>query len=162
MRGWQREVLDALFGLPTDFYVRPAGGKRTNWESSGGSRKTLNQLLTEMDGFEVRKGDAPCRMPVAVLRHLVKCWNSHHRHAGSGRLHLKVSVSACSSQQPGSGASRVVCSYGPGLRWPEFLAVQENSGVVVMGATNLPETLDSALTRPGRFDRQVRGTQLHP
>lgn len=33
---------------------------------------------------------------------------------------------------------------------------QENSGVVVMGATNLPDTLDSALTRPGRFDRQVR------
>lgn len=59
------------------------GGKRTNWEASGGSRKTLNQLLTEMDGFE------------------------------------------------------------------------ENSGVVVMAATNLPETLDPALTRPGRFDRQV-------
>ncbi|KAL4421108.1 hypothetical protein ABPG77_009635 [Micractinium sp. CCAP 211/92] len=59
------------------------GGKRTNWESSGGSRKTLNQLLTDMDGFE------------------------------------------------------------------------ENSGVVVMAATNLPELLDSALTRPGRFDRQA-------
>ncbi|KAL4425466.1 hypothetical protein ABPG75_009482 [Micractinium tetrahymenae] len=62
------------------------GGKRTNWESSGGSRKTLNQLLTDMDGFE------------------------------------------------------------------------ENSGVVVMAATNLPELLDSALTRPGRFDRQVAVT----
>ena len=60
-----------------------AGGKRSNWESSGGSRKTLNQLLTDMDGFE------------------------------------------------------------------------ENSGVVVMAATNLPELLDTALTRPGRFDRQV-------
>lgn len=63
--------------------IDAVGGKRTNWEASGGSRKTLNQLLTEMDGFE------------------------------------------------------------------------ENSGVVVMGATNLPDTLDSALTRPGRFDRQV-------
>lgn len=63
--------------------VDAVGGKRTSWEASGGSRKTLNQLLTEMDGFE------------------------------------------------------------------------ENSGVVVMAATNLPETLDSALTRPGRFDRQV-------
>ncbi|KFM24914.1 ATP-dependent zinc metalloprotease FTSH 11, chloroplastic/mitochondrial [Auxenochlorella protothecoides] len=63
--------------------VDAVGGKRTNWEASGGSRKTLNQLLTEMDGFE------------------------------------------------------------------------ENSGVVVMAATNLPETLDPALTRPGRFDRQV-------
>lgn len=32
---------------------------------------------------------------------------------------------------------------------------EENSGVIVMAATNLPETLDVALTRPGRFDRQV-------
>jgi hypothetical protein len=32
---------------------------------------------------------------------------------------------------------------------------EENSGVVVMAATNLPELLDTALTRPGRFDRQV-------
>ncbi|MCG8585373.1 MAG: ATP-dependent zinc metalloprotease FtsH [Pirellulales bacterium] len=30
-----------------------------------------------------------------------------------------------------------------------------NSGVIVMGATNRPETLDAALLRPGRFDRQV-------
>jgi AAA+ superfamily predicted ATPase len=27
--------------------------------------------------------------------------------------------------------------------------------VIVMAATNLPETLDPALKRPGRFDRQV-------
>lgn len=32
---------------------------------------------------------------------------------------------------------------------------EENSGVIVMAATNLPETLDPALTRPGRFDRHV-------
>lgn len=63
--------------------IDAVGGKRTTWESSGGSRKTLNQLLTDMDGFE------------------------------------------------------------------------ENSGIVVMAATNLPDFLDPALTRPGRFDRQV-------
>ena len=33
--------------------------------------------------------------------------------------------------------------------------VQPNEGVIVMAATNAPETLDAALTRPGRFDRNV-------
>lgn len=32
---------------------------------------------------------------------------------------------------------------------------QSNDGVIVIAATNLPETLDAALTRPGRFDRMV-------
>ena len=31
-----------------------------------------------------------------------------------------------------------------------------NQGVIVMAATNRPETLDPALVRPGRFDRQIR------
>jgi cell division protease FtsH len=31
----------------------------------------------------------------------------------------------------------------------------ENSGIVVIAATNRPEVLDPALLRPGRFDRQV-------
>jgi ATP-dependent 26S proteasome regulatory subunit len=36
-------------------------------------------------------------------------------------------------------------------------------GVIVMAATNLPETLDPALKRPGRFDRQVTpAAAAHP
>ncbi len=35
------------------------------------------------------------------------------------------------------------------------MALRSNSGVIVMGATNRPETLDQALMRPGRFDRHV-------
>ncbi len=37
----------------------------------------------------------------------------------------------------------------------EMDGFDEASGVIVMAATNLAETLDPALKRPGRFDRQV-------
>jgi cell division protease FtsH len=37
----------------------------------------------------------------------------------------------------------------------EMDGFDSNSGVIVMGATNRPETLDPALLRPGRFDRHV-------
>jgi len=37
----------------------------------------------------------------------------------------------------------------------EMDGVHSNSGVIVMAATNRPETLDPALLRPGRFDRHV-------
>lgn len=38
----------------------------------------------------------------------------------------------------------------------EMDGFEGNSGVVILAATNRPEILDPALTRPGRFDRQVR------
>ena len=37
----------------------------------------------------------------------------------------------------------------------EMDGFEGNSGVVILAATNRPETLDPALTRPGRFDRRV-------
>ena len=37
----------------------------------------------------------------------------------------------------------------------EMDGFEENSGVILLVATNRPESLDPALTRPGRFDRRV-------
>lgn len=37
----------------------------------------------------------------------------------------------------------------------EMDGFEDNAGVIILAATNRPESLDSALTRPGRFDRQV-------
>ena len=37
----------------------------------------------------------------------------------------------------------------------EMDGFEDNSGVIVMTATNRPAALDTALTRPGRFDRII-------
>ena len=38
----------------------------------------------------------------------------------------------------------------------EMDGFEGNKGVIVLAATNIPEVLDKALLRPGRFDRQVQ------
>jgi ATP-dependent Zn protease len=38
----------------------------------------------------------------------------------------------------------------------EMDGFDDNTGVIVMAATNRPAALDTALTRPGRFDRIIQ------
>ncbi len=40
-------------------------------------------------------------------------------------------------------------------RLTEMDGFEENTGVIILAATNRPESLDPALTRPGRFDRRI-------
>ena len=37
----------------------------------------------------------------------------------------------------------------------EMDGFDQTSGIVVLASTNRPDVLDSALVRPGRFDRQI-------
>ena len=90
-------------------------------------KMTLNQMLVELDGFKPSEG--------AEGGSAWRCF------AGS----LAGNVMKLHSTQAGM-ALCVSCCVG---------VTPLPAGVIVIAATNFPESLDKALVRPGRFDRHV-------
>lgn len=66
-------------------------------------------------------------------------------------------IDSIGQKRTGAGAIGGAHSYEQTLNTMlvEMDGFDANEGVIVIAATNRPETLDSALLRPGRFDRQV-------
>ena len=73
-------------------------------------------------------------------------WDNSPDFQCTGRHQLPLS----SPPMPPNAPPLLLC-----LSPTEMDGFEDNTGVVVMAATNRPSALDKALTRPGRFDRIV-------
>ncbi|GLC33743.1 hypothetical protein PLESTM_000106500 [Pleodorina starrii] len=108
-----------------------AKGRDMRLRSVGNDEReqTLNQLLTELDGFESGPDRAPAHAspPGGPLGALLGGG------AGGGDGSSASASSASSSSQSNPTSHVVIC----------------------LAATNRPDVLDPALLRPGRFDRRV-------
>jgi len=128
-----------------------------------GSGKTLlaRALAGEIDAnFFAVNGSTFCEMFVGVgarrVRRLFDAAISAHKRSGRPSVIFIDEIDAVGKKrgQGSSGADSerdqtlnqlLVCMQG----------FEASSGIIVMAATNMPETLDEALKRPGRFDYQI-------
>merc|ERR1719393_687547 len=74
--------------------------------------------------------------------------------SGSEFQEMVVGVGGTGSEGYSGGGSEAENTINQLLS--EMDGFADNSGVIVLAATNRPAVLDPALTRPGRFDRIVR------
>ena len=93
-------------------------------------KMTLNQLLVELDGFKPSEGASAEGRGTEALVFLVRASEGG---GWGGRCHWCTRILTHAPSPP------------PPSR----------AGVIVIAATNFPESLDKALVRPGRFDRHV-------
>ena len=83
------------------------------------------------DLFEEAKKNAPCIVFIDEIDAIGKSRDSHY---GGGNDEREQTLNQLLTEMDG---------------------FEGNSGVIILAATNRPDSLDPALTRPGRFDRRV-------
>ena len=83
------------------------------------------------DLFEEAKKNAPCIIFIDEIDAIGKSRDSHY---GGGNDEREQTLNQLLTEMDG---------------------FEGNTGVIILAATNRPESLDPALTRPGRFDRRV-------
>lgn len=83
------------------------------------------------DLFEEAKKNAPCIVFIDEIDAIGKSRDSHY---GGGNDEREQTLNQLLTEMDG---------------------FEGNNGVIILAATNRPESLDPALTRPGRFDRRV-------
>ena len=120
----------------------------------GTGKTTLAQVIAHMTGDEFVAINA-VSSGVPELRKLIAKAQELQR-GGMGRTIVFIDeIGAIGKKREGNISGNDEREQTLNQLLTEMDGFEENSGVIILAATNRPESLDPALTRPGRFDRRV-------